>query len=125
MDRVEFLHNIDQQGKDFPSTLIAFFDQFMALYSLVGYYNVNIINNTDEDNVKFTVSFDESDKINQLENIIALNNNTISLYGKVFNIFLNKLSERDIEIILYKKTMMVVHSVLPSFYISLNNKGGM
>ena len=101
MDRVEFLHNIDQQGKDFPSTLIAFFDQFMALYWLVGYYNVNIINNTDEDNVKFTVSFDESDKINQLENIIALNNNTISLYGKVFNIFLNKLSERDIEIILY------------------------
>ena len=101
MDRVEFLHNIDQQGKDFSSTLIAFFDQFMALYSLVGYYNVNIVNDTDEDKVKFTVSFDESDKIKQLEYIIALNNNNISLYGRVFNIFLNKLSDRDIEIILY------------------------
>ena len=101
MDRVEFLHNIDQQGKDFPSTLIAFFDQFMALYSLVGYYNVNIVNDTDEDKVKFTVSFDESDKIDQLNNIIAQNNNIISLYGKVFNIFLNKLTDRDIEIVLY------------------------
>ena len=73
----------------------------MRVWKTKGYYNVNIVNNTDEDNVKFTVSFDESDKINQLENIIAQNNNTISLYGKVFNIFLNRLSERDIEIILY------------------------
>ena len=101
MDRIEFLRKIDQQGKDFPSTLIAFFDQFMALYSLVGYYNVNIVNDTDEDKVKFTVSFDESDKLNQLEIIIAQNNNTISLYNRVFNIFLNRLSDRDIEIILY------------------------
>lgn len=98
MDRVEFLKKIDQQGKDFPSTLIAFFDQFMALYSLVGGYNINVVNNTDEDKVKFTVSFDESDKINQLEQIIA-HNNTISLYGRVFNIFFKRVSDKDIEII--------------------------
>ena len=70
MDRVEFLHNIDQQGKDFPSTLIAFFDQFMALYSLVGYYNVNVVNTTNENTVKFTVSFDESDKIKSIDKLI-------------------------------------------------------
>ena len=70
MDRVEFLHNIDQQGKDFPSTLIAFFDQFMALYSLVGYYNVNVVNTTNENTVKFTVSFDESDKIKGIDKLI-------------------------------------------------------
>ena len=101
MDRVEFLHNIDQKGKDFPSTVIAFFDQFMALYSLVGCYNIKIVNNTDEDKVKFTVSFDESDKINQLEQIIAQNNNSILVYDRVFNIFLNRLSDRDIDIIIY------------------------
>ena len=65
------------------------------------YYNVNVVNTTNENTVKFTVSFDESDKIDQLNNIIAQNNNIISLYGKVFNIYLNKLSDRDIEIILY------------------------
>lgn len=101
MDRVEFLHSIDQKGKDFPSTVIAFFDQFMALYSLVGCYNINIVNNTDEDKIKFTVSFDESDKINQLEQIIAQNNNSILVYDRVFNIFLNRLSDRDIDIIIY------------------------
>ena len=99
MDRVEFLHNIDQRGKDFPSTLIGFFDQFMALYSLVGNYNVRVVNNTDENTIKFTVSFDESDSINRLEYAIKQNNSNILLYGRVFNIFLNKLSNKDIEII--------------------------
>ena len=99
MDRVEFLHTIEQNGKDFQSTLIAFFDQFMALYSLVGLYDVKVINNTDENVIKFTVSFDESDLINRLEYTIAQNNNTISLYGRVFNIFLNRVTDKDIDII--------------------------
>lgn len=101
MDRVEFLHNIDQDGKDFPSTLIAFFDQFMALYSLVGSCRVYITNASDDNKVKFIVSFDESSDLEQLEQIVIQNNNIVSLYDRVFNIFLNRLSDRDIEIILY------------------------
>ena len=101
MDRVEFLHSIDQNGKEFASTLIAFFDQFMALYSLVGCYNINIVNISDENKVKFIVSFDESSNLNQLEQIVIQNNNIISLYDRVFNIILNKLSDREIEIVLY------------------------
>ena len=101
MNRVEFLHSINQNGKDFQSTLIGFFDQFMALYSLVGQYNVSVVNNTDESTIKFTVSFDESDLLNRLEDMIAQNNNMITLYGRVFNIFLNRLSDRDIDIIIY------------------------
>ena len=100
MDRIEFLHSIDQNGKDFSSTLIGFFDQIMALYSLVGNYDAKVINYID-DTVKFAVSFDESDTINRLENILVQSNNSISLYGRVFNIYLNKTSDRDIEIILY------------------------
>ena len=101
MDRVEFLHNIDQNGKEFPSTLIAFFDQFMALYSLVGCYDISIVNTSDENKVKFIVSFDESGNLDQLEQIVIQNNNIISLYDRVFNIFLNRLSNREIEIVLY------------------------
>lgn len=104
MDRIDFLRSIDQAGKDSVTELISFFDQFMAMYSLVGSYsNMDISNNESTQSfIRFTVSFDEPEKINLLQQAIINTHNIINVYGNTYKIDYTIISIKSISIILSK-----------------------
>lgn len=103
MNRIEFMHSIDQKGREFASTVIGFFDQYMALYTMVeNYENVNIINDSNEsETVIFTLNFDSEDKAVQLMNIIAASGNTIIIYDRRFTIAVKPISNLSLSISLF------------------------
>jgi hypothetical protein len=101
MNRIEFLQSIDHQDKDQVTELISFFDQFMALFSLVGSYsNMEVFNNESNDSfIRFTISFDNAEKVNLLQQAIISANNCITIYCKTFFIDYSILSIKSMSII--------------------------
>lgn len=96
MNRLEFIHKLDLPDYDFVTMVITSFDKFMALYSLVGSYDDFKI--TNNNNISFTVSFDDKEKVVQLQNLITQYNNSIQIYNKIFAVIINNIHDNQIEI---------------------------
>lgn len=95
MNRIEFMHCLDLEDQNFATLVINSFDKFMALYSLVGYEeDLSISNN----GISFNVSFDDSEKIKKLQDIIISNNYQIYNYGRLFTIVINNITNNMISI---------------------------
>lgn len=96
MDRVQFLHKLEVEGQDFADMVLSSFDQFMALYCIVGHYdNTNI---TNEGNLTFTISFDDNSMVDKLISIIGANGNRILIYERNFGITINWRNESQINL---------------------------
>lgn len=101
-DRIEFLHSIDQKDKELVSTIVTFFDQFMALYTLVGSYDdIKVTNESNESVVSFNVNLSNEGNLLQLINIIRSKNNQLMVYEHLFNITLKQLDKTTLNIIFY------------------------
>ena len=100
MDRIQFIQSIDQKDKEFVSMVIGFFDQYMALYSLVGQYeHINIINDVKE-NITFTISFESEAQAQQLQSIIASTGYMVTIYERTFTIVMAPLDSNTLSITL-------------------------
>lgn len=86
MNRLEFLHALRIDNADFAETVHRFFDQFMALYSIIGNYDISIAN---EDNLTFTIALPNAVEVNGIiQNIIA-NGYMVCIYDRMFRIAVN------------------------------------
>lgn len=102
MNRIDFLQSINHQDKEQVTELICFFDQFMALFSLVASYsNMEVSNNESNDSfIRFTISFDTAENVNLLQQAIIQANNVITIYNNTFAIDYSILSIKSMSIIL-------------------------
>ena len=95
MNRIEFMHCLDLEDQNFTTLVINSFDKFMALYSLVGYEEDLYVSNN---GISFNVSFDDSEKIKKLQDVIISNNYQIYNYGRLFTIIINNITNDMISI---------------------------
>ena len=96
VDRVQFLQKLEIEGQNYANMIMESFDQFMALYFIVGHYDDAEIHN--DDNLTFTISFTNKEMIDKLISIIAQNNYHILIYGKNFSIAINWIKDLTINI---------------------------
>lgn len=69
----------------FQDNFKLFFDQIMALYNLVGRYEIVNINTTSYDNVESIEFVLTTDSVDDMEYIYSnLNTKTINLYGHIY-----------------------------------------
>ena len=102
MDRIEFFQSVDQ-NRAYDSAITSLFDQFSALYDLVGQYNaIKISNTTEKNKVQFDLKCIDYDQMNFIYNQI-INRKVIYLYGCVFEIAAIKKDDNKIRILFSSK----------------------
>lgn len=100
-DRICFFQTIDQGDKEYESTITSLFEQFSALYDLVGAFDdVSIINKTNNQ-VIFEVRGGKEDERTLILNKIASKPNVV-IYEQSFFINATKNKNLGIDIVFTK-----------------------
>lgn len=89
MNRLEFMHNVDLQNKEFASTTATLFDQLMLLYNFTNSYDAKIVYNGNDNNQTTFIMQGNQDDVDSLCRSIALCNGSVNLYGRTFTIHAN------------------------------------
>ena len=99
MDRINFLKSIDLKEREFASTIVTFFDQCRALYSLGGSYDNSQMSNESGNSISFNINLSENDLDKLISAIISVNNQ-LFIYDRIFNVIANKISSTCVQIII-------------------------
>lgn len=94
MNRLDFFESIS--GIDYPDMLVSFFDQFIALKSIVENHGTVTVNEKTDNNITFNVKFDNQSYTEKALNEISTGN--IIIYGKIISVHAQKISDTDIMI---------------------------
>ena len=100
MNRVEFAHSIKSQYSIYDS-LMAFFEQIMGLYNMIGCYQIQSINLSSTNPtgpVQFDVRLNDEDSLNHLEEAIAQNHSTVTVYQHTYALNTLRKSNQDLTI---------------------------
>ena len=107
MDRIEFFQSVDQKNRAYDSVITSLFDQFSALYDIVAQYDsISISNSTEKNRVQFDISSEPS-KIDYIYNQINNGNKLMVVYGNLFEISTDKMSEDTLQIRFSKKRQQI------------------
>lgn len=108
MDRIEFFQSVDQMNRAYDSVITSLFDQFSALYDIVAQYDsIRVSNTTEKNRVQFDISCSESSKIDYIFNQINGKDKIMYVYGNIFEISTNKISDNILQIRFSKKRQQV------------------
>lgn len=98
MDRIEFFQSVDQ-NRQFDSAITSLFDQFSALYNLVGQYDaIKVVNNTEKNKVQFMLTCSDPKKADFIINQILNSEKHIDLYGRSFDVGIIKKQPDTVQI---------------------------
>lgn len=83
MNRVEFMNTI---GSTSPEELVQAFDQITGLYMMIGYYNIqNITMSSNQNNITFSIVSDNDSITKQICGVLNQCGGTIQVYGVDFS----------------------------------------
>lgn len=102
MDRVQFVESIHDEIS--PDEIVQFFDHTMALYNLVGKSeNIEISGNVENSiSISFSIKFQDGSQALSMQNKIhTIYNNSIAIYGRMFQIN-DRIESNTLNLLLYQ-----------------------
>jgi len=88
LERIDFTKSIESQN--FNRDVVVYFDEVMALYDLVGDYEISSISSYNNScNMNFNLLFSSEETAKEVERY--LNNSEITIYNKTYNVVSNRM----------------------------------
>ncbi len=101
-NRIQFFQSVDQKDKEYDSVITSLFEQFSALYDIVGTFdNVQVINQTEKEVVFEVISTNKEDIDIILERVASRPN--VVIYEQSFFIHAIKNTDLDIKLTFLSK----------------------
>ena len=97
MDRVEFLHSINMNGRVFSDTIIGFFDQHYILYNIIEDIASISICNSNANNIVFELYYNNDSELStSFQSLSEIR--SYSVFDKVYSINVQKINENTLTV---------------------------